>query len=479
VASFDTILIQPTRDELAAAIGAAENAANGRCQFALVLLTPADVEALLAEVRAAPEGTRQRSGGQTRRQSPRHTSLLRLAWWTDALGRKHHRIRGDRIALDDHTRRQVFSPRNGSRPALWEIYPDSTYLRTVSGQREPVVVCPCGVAGREEEVGWMGQLCGACHDRREEGNHSPSTRTHEQTTLVGHNGSVLSVVFAPDGKTLASCGDDGMARLWDQATGREQSMLYETELVVPAIAFSPDGLHLAVAETAAVWIYDVASGRQLDLKLGGEPVSALAYSPDGRRLAGAGPTRTLVWEEGRPADERLFELSPAHGVWPADVQFSPDGGLIATTAGNAVQLWDANSGRLHQTLGGHTSTVHSLSFSPGGWMLASGGAGWTVRVWDLNERRELACLQGHTDTINSVAFSPDGHFLVSTSDDETVRLWDVISGQAVTLEWHQGRVWCAAFSPDGQWLATGGDDGIVKLWPWRALLGGSDGRQRM
>jgi WD40 repeat protein len=472
VASFDTILIQPTRDELTTALGAAENAANGRCQFALVLLTPADVEALIAEVRAAPEGKRQRSGGQTRRQSPRHTSLLRLAWWTDALGRKHHRIRGDRIPLDEHTRRQVFSPRNGSRPALWEIYPDSTYLRTVSGQREPVVVCDCGVAGRPREVGWMGQVCGACHDRREEGYQPPPARGAGRTTLTGHKGVVHSLVFAPDGKTLASCGDDGTARRFDLATGREEAPLYETNLVVPAVAFSPDGLRLAVAEAEAVCVYEVSTRELDELQDGGVSISALAYSPDSRRLAGAGRMKTLVWEEGRPAGERLFELSTAHTNWPADVKFSPDGGLIATTAGNTVQLWDANSGRLHQTLGGHTNTVHSLSFSPGGWMLASGGAGWTIRVWDLNESKEMACLQGHTDTITSVAFSPDGRFLVSASDDETVRLWDVVSGRDVTLEWHRGRVKCAAFSPDGQWLATGGEDGIVKLWPWRALLGG-------
>src|SRR5262249_54439614 len=69
--------------------------------------------------------------------------------------------------------------------------------------------------------------------------------------------TVLAVSFSPDGKRLASAGDDGMVRVWDTVTGQEALSLKGHTGTVTSVAFSPDGKRLASADsTGRVKVWD-------------------------------------------------------------------------------------------------------------------------------------------------------------------------------------------------------------------------------
>jgi WD40 repeat protein len=65
----------------------------------------------------------------------------------------------------------------------------------------------------------------------------------EVRMLTGHAKDVSAMTFSPDGKRLASVGEDRALRLWDWATGRELAAL-RTEINPVAIGFARDGLTL-------------------------------------------------------------------------------------------------------------------------------------------------------------------------------------------------------------------------------------------
>jgi len=74
--------------------------------------------------------------------------------------------------------------------------------------------------------------------------------------LTGHTGPVRALAYAPDGKTLATGGDDDTVRIWNPATSTTLHTLHTGP--VRAMAYAPDGTVLATAgdRTVRLWTLD-------------------------------------------------------------------------------------------------------------------------------------------------------------------------------------------------------------------------------
>jgi WD40 repeat protein len=95
---------------------------------------------------------------------------------------------------------------------------------------------------------------------------------------------VTQVVFSPDGKTLATVGGLGGARLWDLATHAQIGTPLGNGVI--AAAFSRNGKTLATVDgDGKVYLWDVATHAQIGTPLGSGAASAVAFSPDGKTLA--------------------------------------------------------------------------------------------------------------------------------------------------------------------------------------------------
>jgi len=155
-----------------------------------------------------------------------------------------------------------------------------------------------------------------------------------------------TVAFSPDGRTLATAGNDEGVRLWNVRTHHELPPVLATDSPPAAMAFSPDGRTLASAsgefEDPTIHLWDVATHRRLGEPLVGHGarVAGLAFAPDGRTLASVSDDGTLrLW------DTRTFQPLgvPLHGKFNG-LAFSPDGRTVATADGDpdgagSVRLW--------------------------------------------------------------------------------------------------------------------------------------------
>ena len=193
---------------------------------------------------------------------------------------------------------------------------------------------------------------------------------------------------------------------------------------VRSVAFSPDGKTLAAgSEDHTVGLWTVGTGASVRTLTGHTNwVLSVAFSRDGKTLTSASADRTVrEWNTTTGAlVHSLRDLSDY--IW--SVAFSPDGSTVACASEDGtIMLWRPGTGTAPRKLTGHTGRVLSVAFSPDGKTLASASDDRSVRLWNPKTGVLLRTLTGHTGRVWSVAFSPDGRTLASGSADRTIRVW--------------------------------------------------------
>jgi serine/threonine protein kinase len=203
-------------------------------------------------------------------------------------------------------------------------------------------------------------------------------------TLTGHSDWVLSVVYSPDGRYLASGSGDNTIKIWEVATGKQLRTLTGHSGGVFLVVYSPDGRYLASGSSDnTIKIWEVATGKQLRTLTGhSSPVLSVIYSPDSRYLASGNGDKT-------------------------------------------IKIWEVATGKQLRTLTGHSGSVWSVIYSPDGRYLASGNGDKTIKIWEVATGKQLRTLAGHSNVVWSVVYSPDGRYLASGSWDNTIKIWRV------------------------------------------------------
>src|SRR5262249_5063102 len=124
-------------------------------------------------------------------------------------------------------------------PAVSQVLPDQVFYLTREGQTRAVVACGCGEIEAAEALGWMGDRCAACHDRREDGD---GLATWVPRLRPGPSSAVLELGFSGDGSVLAAWSLEGVVWAWDLRTGQQRlAARLPTGEWCSAVCPGPDG----------------------------------------------------------------------------------------------------------------------------------------------------------------------------------------------------------------------------------------------
>lgn len=287
----------------------------------------------------------------------------------------------------------------------------------------------------------------------------------EKNRLEGHQNTIKSVVYSPDGTMLASASADGSVKLWNSTTGKQIKTLTQNENGLTRVVFSPDGKILAfVSNNNTVRLWDVAIGKPTFTLTGHQSkVNNITYSPDGKTLATASNDNTIkLWDV---ATTKLISTLTGHTSKVNNVTYSPDGKILASTSNdNTIKLWDINTGKQISILNRRTDYVTNIVFSPDSKTLASTSDDNNIKLWNINTDQLTYTLFPHSG-VTSVAISPDGKTLASAGLDNSIKFWNLGTHELIdTLGKHNLGVTSIAFSPDGKTLVSASDDKTIKMW---------------
>lgn len=254
---------------------------------------------------------------------------------------------------------------------------------------------------------------------------------------------------AVSGTTIASGGDDCVVRLWPR------TLVKEFKTPVSALAFSPNGVLLAVVTGSQIYLIDLQSTEATVLGQSGKQPS-LIFSPGGKSLAAAStdsPCQIRVW------NLQTGQMRVLKGDWngPASIAFSPDGNAIAAADGDrTIRLWNLDAGTA-RVIGRSNRQITSVAFLSDGKRLVSGSWDETIRVWNI-QTGEARILGENCSCITHLAVSGDR--VAASSLDGRIRVWDLVTGRSRTIGECYG-VNALAFTTS---IVTASDDGTVRLW---------------
>ena len=266
---------------------------------------------------------------------------------------------------------------------------------------------------------------------------------------------VHAVEISPDGSTaLISLGSHEVLHL-NLVSGHVLRKIVDFELASHHLAFSPDGKRCLTSDLGFVHYWDLESEKLLrSVGKINENITDLVLLPEEESVLTAtdGGTVTL-WD--LKSGKELQVLSGSEPVLSLD--YSPSTGQMLNSSENkTISLWDLKTEKVLKTFHEEKGRVHTVKWVKEGKSFISCSYDGQVLLWNVDQEKPLKQIKEEWKSFQSLALSPDRQMAwISTGENDIIQ-WELENGKKTDpfdddLQRDSPGIF---FSPDGSILAT-------------------------
>lgn len=346
--------------------------------------------------------------------------------------------------------------------------------------------------------------------------------TRGGSSLEAHTDSILTCMFSPCGKFLASGGGDKILRIWDMETFTLMTSIESHESWIMNVAWSSCGEYLVSgALNGKIIICNGKKGELFDIPLRAHKdcVTSISWKPLHLSL------EPIFVSSGKDGNLRCFNIAKrsttfnigAHDEAVMKVIWSGENIIYSCSRDKLLKSWN-EEGSLLKVFKGHGHWINTMSINTefilrtgfydyeqtaesSGYnkncyleeksneekrdaallrynkikknfnfssidRIVTGSDDFTMILWSPGENEKpISRLTGHNQLVNHVMFSPNTLFIASGSFDKSIKLWNGLTGAFIcNFFGHIAAIYQISWSTDSKYLLSASKDSTVKIW---------------
>jgi WD40 repeat protein len=298
----------------------------------------------------------------------------------------------------------------------------------------------------------------------------PLIEVEKIASLTGHNDCVYTLEGSGSDHIFYSGGADGMVAEWDLTSPDTGQLIAKLPNSIYSMEYLPGQNQLLIGQNfEGVHLIDLSSKKEIaSAKITEAAIFDIKAGPNHIYIGTGDGTLVIIDKKDlstiakvKLSDKSLRCISLA---WSRNV-------LAAGFSDNTIKLVDLDNFNVLHSLSAHQNSIFTITYSPDGCYLLSGGRDAHLKIWNVQDGYSLKeSIVAHIYAINNICYHPSGKYFATCSMDKSIKIWNAENFRLLKVidrarhAGHGTSVNKLFWSAYREQLVSCGDDRIISVW---------------